>query len=63
MYIQQRLEEWARGLSQDQAVKLIAELGQVLHDSEEVSMPYDCIAPYWSNTGDPLIEGQKTYEE
>jgi hypothetical protein len=57
----EKLTVWAAGLTAEQMRPLLVELADYAVDSEMVSI-YD-FAPYWSHTGDPLIEGQKTHED
>lgn len=56
-----RVQDWAENLSAEQMRPLLAELVIFAIEAEMVKFPE--LAPYWSNTGDPLIAGQKTFKD
>jgi len=57
----EKLENWASSLTAEQMAPLLIELADFAIDAEMVSFPD--LAPYWSNTGEPLIAGQKTFAD
>lgn len=61
--LKERFVNWASQLTKEQMVQVIYELGSFCCMAEEVSFHSEALAPYWSNTGDSLVEGQKTYNE
>lgn len=56
-----KLTVWAADLTAEQMRPLLVELADYAVDSEMVSI--GDLAPYWSHTGDPLIDGQKTWTD
>jgi len=56
------IERWVAGLTAEQMRPLIIELVDIAMEAECVGVQ-DGLAPYWKNTGEPLIEGQKSFED
>lgn len=59
----ERIEAWAKDLTAEQMRRVLVELVDFAVDAEMVSFWDSALVPYWSNTGDPLVDGQQTYEE
>lgn len=55
------LKVWAAKLSKEELESIVVELTVLAIDYEMVSFPE--LAPYWSNTGEPLIGGQRLFFE
>jgi hypothetical protein len=56
----EKAKAWAASLSDAQKQSLLVELLDYAVDAEMVSMGDH--APYWSASGDPLIEGQEPFD-
>lgn len=56
-----RVREWVRKLTVKEMRPLLVELVEFAMESEMVSFPD--LAPYWGNTGEPLVEGQQTFSD
>lgn len=59
----ERLTQWANSLTEEQMRPILTELVDFAIDAEMVGFWDDCKAPYWSNSGEPLIEGQQPWPE
>lgn len=57
----ERLELWAAALTEEQAKAVLVELVSDGIECETVSFWDDSLAPYWSNCGDPLVDGQSCF--
>ena len=57
------IKAWAVLLTEDSVKTLLVELVADAMDGEMVSFSDESGVPYWSNTGDPLVEGQVPYPE
>lgn len=60
---EERLSEWAGELDEDSMIGVIVQLADFAVEAEMVSFSKDCLAPYWSHTGDPLVAGQICYSD
>lgn len=60
---EKRIEKWAKGLKAKEMRPLLVELVEFGITAEEVSFYKNDLHPCWSNTGEPLIEGQECYED
>lgn len=58
-----QIKSWAAALTPEQLLQLVEELTQECIYSEVVRFWGTCKAPYWEATGEPLVEGQKCFEE
>jgi hypothetical protein len=58
-----RIQAWAKALTAKQAKTALAELVERACEIEELCFWDKCLAPYWDATGDPLVEGQRTWPE
>lgn len=56
----EKLVDWSAKLTNEQMAPLLVELIDFAIDAEMVSIGD---APYWSNTGEPLIEGQLPFAD
>jgi len=54
----ERLTEWVDNLRHDQKDSLLVELVIQGIDSEMISFWDDSQFPYWSHTGDSIVDGQ-----
>lgn len=59
----ERIVEWVKNLSTQEMRELLPTLIQDEIMAEQVSFHDGCLAPYWSNTGDPIVDGQKVWED
>ena len=53
------IKHWLENLTAEQMKPFLVNLIDFSIDAEMVS--FGDLAPYWSNTGEPLVEGQKCY--
>lgn len=53
-----RLSEWVDELRHDQKDSLLVELIVQGIDSEMISFWDDSLSPYWSHTGETIVDGQ-----
>lgn len=60
-----KIEQWADGLTKEQLVAVAVELVDFAIDAEMVAFweAPEYVAPYWDNTGEPLVAGQQTCTE
>ena len=61
MRVREKIEKWADELSEEQMKKVLVGLTEECCLSEMVRL--GDLAPYWEATGDPLVEGQKTWSD
>ncbi len=54
------IEIWADNLTKEQMQIALVELVEYGIESEMISFSK---APYWSNCGEPLVKGQKAFED
>ena len=59
----ERLKAWATELSAEQMHSVIVELVCFAIDAEMISFSDETLAPYWSNDGEPVIDGQNIFPE
>ena len=59
----ERVKAWASLLGEDEKVKLLVDLALDSVCTETVSFPEGALAPYWSATGEPLVEGQDCWPD
>lgn len=57
----ERIQKWANELTPEQMRPLVVELAQLACDAEYVRV--GDLAPYWEATGEPLVDGQKTWAD
>lgn len=57
----ERIAVWSKSLTEDQMRNLIIDLVDYNIQSEIISFYDDCLAPYWDDSGEPLVEGQEIY--
>lgn len=57
----EKIKQWVSRLTADDMRHALVELIEFAIDAEEVSFPD--LAPYWSNTGEPLVPGHVTFAE
>lgn len=57
----EQIQKWANELTAEQMRPLLVELTYFACEAEQVCLGN--LAPYWEATGEPLIEGQKTWAE
>jgi hypothetical protein len=57
----ERVKQWADDLTESQMRPLLVELVFFAMAAEVVSISE--LAPYWSNSGEPLIECQKAFSD
>lgn len=60
---ERRLLMWTKTLNKKQMRTILLELVEFAICAEEVSFWDDTLSPYWSATGEPLIEGQQTHSD
>jgi hypothetical protein len=60
---EERIKAWAGKLTARQARTALAELVERCCETEELRFWEGCLAPFWETTGDPLVEGQRTWPE
>ena len=53
--------KWAKKLTAKQMREVLIELIEFAETSEMVSI--NDVAPYWSNSGEPLVDGQKIWND
>ena len=56
-----RIEQWASDLTAEQMRPLLVELVEFAMDADMVNFPEQ--APYWSHTGDALVDGQSPFSK
>lgn len=59
----ERLNAWARKLTNEQLVAVTVALADDSIDSEMVRFSDSQISPSWEHTGEPIVPGQKVYED
>jgi len=57
----EKILEWANSLTEVQMRKVVVELTYFACEAEAVHI--GDLAPYWEDTGEPLVEGQKTWAD
>lgn len=57
-----RLKKWASQLTREQLEKAVVELADEVIMAEDLSFYDSNLAPYWTHSGEPLVEGQKIRE-
>lgn len=55
-----KLQKWADALTESEMRLLVQELVVELMEGEQIS--FGDLAPYWKNTGDPIVQGQEPWE-
>ena len=56
-----QIQKWADELTPEQMRTLLVELTDFAYEAEHVRI--GDLAPYWEATGEPLVEGQKTWSD
>lgn len=59
----EQIKQWAEDLTIEQMRPILETLVDFTIDAEQISISFAKNIPYWSNTGEPLVEGQEPFED
>lgn len=63
MYRRRKLHAWASKLTKEQLIEVaIISINQGI-EAEQFSFYADSLAPYWSDSGEPIVVGQQPFKE
>ena len=59
----ERIVAWAEDLTEDQLRQVVVNLTEHLIDTDDIHFYDSNLAPYWESCGEPIVFGQKVWDE
>ena len=60
---EQKIRRWAAGLTPEQALDALVEMTETALDGEVIRLSSETDIPYWCTTGEPVVAGQRPFED
>jgi len=60
---EQKIRRWAAGLTPEQALAALVEMTETALDGDVIRLSSETDVPYWDTTGEPVVAGQRPFED